>query len=145
MRRRYPGFSGDGLLLQSRLVAEGSHVVEPVGKFHDDHPDVIGHGEDHLSHVLGFLLLGAAELHLADFGNPVHDVGGFLAEEPFDLAQFRARVLDGVVEETGCHADHIHFHLGEEVSHLQGMGKVRLPDRRTWPWWTWRSRRTPFR
>ena len=101
--------------------------MKPVGKFHDDHPDVIGHGEDHLSHVLGFLLLGAAELHLADLGDPVHDVGGFLAEEPFDLAQFRGRVLDGVVEETGCHADHIHFHLGEEVSHLQGMGKVGLP------------------
>jgi len=68
--------------------------VKPVAEFHDDHPDVIGHGEDHLSHVLGFLLFGAAELHLADLGDPVHDVGGFLAEETFDLAQFCGCVLD---------------------------------------------------
>ena len=47
----------DAHLLVGRQRAQRAHVVEPVGELDDDHPHVLGHGQEHLPDVLGLLLL----------------------------------------------------------------------------------------
>ena len=47
-------------LLFGGLKPQGPHVVQPVGEFDQDHPDVRGHGEDHFPDVIGLTLLTAA-------------------------------------------------------------------------------------
>ena len=46
-------------LLLLAQVAESAHVVQPVGQLDEDHPDILGHGDDHLADVLGLLFLDA--------------------------------------------------------------------------------------
>ena len=70
------------------------------------------------------MFLAAAELHLADFGDAVHNVRCFFAEKPFYFRELRHRIFDGVMEQTGDDADHIHFHLGQDMSDLKGMGEI---------------------
>ena len=103
--------------------------MQPVGQLDDDHPDVCGHSQDHLPHVLGLAFLTAGELHLADLGDPVHDIRRFTAEEPFNFREFGIRVFYGVVKQTGHHTDHIHFHLCQDVGHLQGVGQIGFPGK----------------
>ncbi len=55
--------------------------MQPVGQLEHDHPDVLGHGQDHLADVLGLGHGLGLELHLVILVTPVHDVGHFLAEE----------------------------------------------------------------
>ena len=44
-------------LLLLAQIAERAHVVQAVGQLDEDHPDVLGHGDDHLADVLRLLLL----------------------------------------------------------------------------------------
>ena len=48
-------------LLVLAQIAEGAHVVQPVGQLDEDHPDVLRHGDDHLADVLGLLFLHRPE------------------------------------------------------------------------------------
>ncbi len=51
---------GNAPLFFRGLKSQRPHVVEPVGQFDQDHADVRGHGQDHLSDVFGLPLLTAA-------------------------------------------------------------------------------------
>jgi hypothetical protein len=46
-------------LLLGRHVADGAHVVQPVGELHEDHPQILGHRHEQLAEVLGLLGLAA--------------------------------------------------------------------------------------
>ena len=52
------GLLGDALLPLRGHIAQGAHVMNPVRQLHQQDPDVMGHGEDHLADV--FRLLGDA-------------------------------------------------------------------------------------
>ncbi|MDZ7821396.1 MAG: hypothetical protein U5N26_06055 [Candidatus Marinimicrobia bacterium] len=70
-----------------RQGVEGAHIVEAVGEFDDDHPDVIGNAQEHLAEILGLLLLFALELDAADLGDAVDEAddlrGEFIDEQFF--------------------------------------------------------------
>ena len=44
---------GNAAALSFRQGVQRSHVVQAVSELDEDHPDVIGHGQEHLAHVLG--------------------------------------------------------------------------------------------
>ena len=79
--------------------AQGAHVVHPVGQLHQQHPDVVGHGQDHLADVFRLLGLPVPEGQLADLGDPVDDVGDFFAEVLLQVVQGGGGVLHRVVEQ----------------------------------------------
>ena len=62
------------LLLFLRLpVLAGAHIVETVRQFDDDHPDILRHGEKHLSQILRLNLhLVLVPVQLGQLGNAVH-------------------------------------------------------------------------
>ena len=79
---RHPQAVGDGGVDLQRLardpaprlgrhVLQGLHVVQPVGELDEDHPDVLGRGQDHLAEGLGLGLVAAHVLVAADLGDAV--------------------------------------------------------------------------
>ena len=44
---------GDAPLLVGRQILERPHVVQAIGQLDEHHADVLGHGQEHLAHVLG--------------------------------------------------------------------------------------------
>ncbi len=58
------GLPGRCHLLVRLLEFHGPHIVEAVGQLDQDHPDVPGHGQEHLAEILGLHLL------LGGIGNP---------------------------------------------------------------------------
>jgi hypothetical protein len=110
------------LLLLARQVAQGAHVVQPVGQLDDQDPDVARHGDDHLAHGLGGG--GLAVLDLVQLGHPVDQRRYILAEL---AAQFRQRVggvLDRVVQQRRADGLVVHAQLGEDRGHRERVGDV---------------------
>ena len=52
--------------------------MKPVGEFNQDYPDVTGHRQDHLAHVLSLALFVTAILKSADFGYTVNYLANFI-------------------------------------------------------------------
>ena len=98
----------------------------PVGQLHQQDPDVVGHGQDHLADIFRLLGLPVAEDQLADLGDPVDHVRHFLAEVFFQIVQGGGGVLHRVVEQTGGDGDGPQAHLGQVIGHFQGVGQVGL-------------------
>jgi hypothetical protein len=108
-------------------VAQGAHVVQAIGQFDQDHPDVVDHRQEHLAEVLRLALLARRERHRADFRHPLDDMGDLGTEQLPDPLDGRQGVLDDVVEEAGGDGDGVQLHVGEEIGHRQGVDQVRLP------------------
>ena len=94
-----------------RQVAERPHVVQAIGKLHQDDADVIHHRQQHLAEVLGLALLARRERNRPDLGHALDDVGDLGAEELSDSLGCRERVLDHVVEEARRHRDDVELHI----------------------------------
>ena len=100
--------------------------MNPVGQLHQQHPDIMGHGEDHLADIFRLLGLPVAENQLADLGNPVDHIRHFLPEILVQFVQGGGGVLHRVVEQAGGDGDWPQAHLGQMIGHFQGVGQVRL-------------------
>ena len=51
------GFQRNPALLLRRKIFQRPHVVNPVCQLNDHNPNVVGHGEENFSHIIGLLLL----------------------------------------------------------------------------------------
>ena len=73
-------FPRDLDLLLGRKEIEGLHVVVPVRQLDQYHPDILAHGEDHLSEIFDPGFLGCFQGYLADLGYAVDEFGYLFAE-----------------------------------------------------------------
>ncbi len=106
------GLARLALLLVARHVAQGPHVVQPVGQLDDEHPDVARHRDDHLADRLG--LGRGAVLDLVQLGDAVHQRRDVLAEIAPELGERVGGVLDGVVQQGGADRLGVHAELGQD-------------------------------
>ncbi len=120
------GLLGNLRLLFRGVVLEGPHVMEPVSQLDQDHPDVLHHGENHLSEILCLALFGRPEGDLADLGQPIDQLGNLFSKVFLNIFEGGEGILNGVVEKAGGHTRRIEFHLGQDAGDLQGMNQVRL-------------------
>ncbi len=134
---RHPQAVGDGGVDLERLardppprlgrqVVERLHVVQAVGELDDDHPDVLGRGQDHLAEGLGLRLVVPHVGVAADLGHPVDQLGELGPEGRLQHLAGGERVLQDVVEEPDGDADLVELEVGEEKGDLQGVGQVGL-------------------
>ncbi len=123
----FQGFRGDALALLGAHHMQGAHVVQTVGQLHQDHADVAGHGQHHLAQILGLLLRFRFELDLGDLGDPVHQLGDFLAERLGELLLGDAGVLDHVVQHGRHQRGVVHVHVHQDVRHRQRMRDIGVP------------------
>ena len=108
-------------------VMERPHVVEPVGELHQDHPDVVHHGQQHLPEVLGLPFLAGRKRDRTELGDPFDHVRDVTAEQLPNPLDRRLGVLDDVVEEARGNRHHVQFHVREQVGDLQRMNQIGLP------------------
>ena len=109
-----------------RHVVQRPHVVQSVGQLHQDDPDVVHHGEQHLAKVLGLPLRMRREGDRADLRDPLDHVR-HLGAEQFRHALDRGQgVLDNIVEQTGRDRDVVQPHVRHQSRHLERVGDIRF-------------------
>jgi len=102
--------------------------VQPVGQLDDKHPQVLGHGHEHLAQVLGldaFVAaddLGGLPGDLAQLGYPLHQLGHLRTEPLLDLLVADVAVLLDVVQEGGGYRVAVQLEGGDGLGSVQGVG-----------------------
>ena len=120
-------FRGDLELLVARHGIQRAHVVQAVGEFDEDHPDVVAEGEQHLAEVLR-LGRGGVVKDPGYFGEPVDDLALFGAKQVLDVLQGDVGVLYGVVQQSTHNGGGAQPHFfGHDARHGNGVVDVRLP------------------
>ena len=107
-------------------MLERAHVVEAVGEFHQYDAHVVNHRQKHLADVLGLLLFARLVADLRNLREAVNQVRYLFAERLAYDFRLDERVLDDVVEESGCDGDFVESHVGEYVCDFERVDEVRL-------------------
>ena len=116
---------GDAAALLLALdVMERAHVVQPVGELHQQHADVVRHGEQELAQILRRALVLALRLDLGELGDAVDQPRDIVAEMLLDLLRRRQRVLDRVVEDGGDDRLVVEMEVGEDAGDLDRMAEI---------------------
>jgi hypothetical protein len=123
------GLLCDAALLVGRHGGQGAHVVEPIGQLDHQHPQIAGHGDQHLAHRGGLLRLTRVELQTLELGDAVDDVGHLGAEVLQDVRQRDLGVFDRVVEQCGGHRHLVETDVGDDASNSERMIDVALAAR----------------
>ena len=108
-------------LLLLAEVLDRPHVVQPVGELDQDHPDVLGHGHDHLPVVLGLGVLAARELDPRQLRDALDEARDVVAELGAQVVDRDAGVLDDVVQQRGGDRRLVEVQLGDD---LRGADRV---------------------
>ena len=116
------GLARRPLLRGGRDVAQGAHVVQPVGELDDQHPDVARHRDDHLADRLG--LRRVAVLHLVELGDAVDEDGDLVTEVGAQRVEGVGRVLDRVVQQRRDERRLGHADVGQDRGHRERVGDV---------------------
>ena len=117
-------FAGDKALLVARHVLQGAQIVQPVGELDQNHPDILGHGDQHLAETLGLPLFLTEELELAQLGDTGDERRNLGAEGRGDLFLASVRIFDGVVQQRAGDGHGVHLQLGQNGRDRQGMGDI---------------------
>ena len=106
---------------------EGPHVVQSVGEFDDQHPPVVGHGDEHLADGRGLLSFLGVELEPVELGDALDDQSDRCPEVTLDDLSRDAGVLYRVVQQCGRHRLGVEPQVGDDAGHCDRVGDVRLP------------------
>ena len=117
---------GDEAPFRVRQRVQRPHVVQPIRQLDENHPDVLGHRQDHLPDILGLGLFTGAEGNPGQLGHPVHHRRHLGAEELLDLGQRGVGVLHRVVEQAGGDGARVQAQLGENAGDFERMREVGL-------------------
>ena len=120
------GFAGLLHLLFRFHAANGAHVVEPVGEFDQNHPQVFRHCHEQLAKVLSLLRFGRGQLQVGQLGHAIDQLGHFGAEQALHLGIGGFGVLNRVVQQGRDDGRIVQLLFGQNGRNGNGVGKVRL-------------------
>ena len=103
-------------LLRLFNEVERAHVVQPVAQLHQQHADILAHGEQELAQILRRALVLGHLLDLRKLGDPIDQPRDIGAEIRLDIVDRRQRVLHRIVEQGG----HDRFLVELQVGHQPG-------------------------
>ena len=113
------------ILFAGEHGTERAHVVQTVGHFDEDYPNVFGHGEQQPSKILGLSRCLVAENTARYFGEPVDDGCYLFPEVVLDVLDGIFSVFHYVVQQGGayrCRAQT--YFLTDDTSHGDGVQYV---------------------
>ena len=90
-------------------VLQRAQIVQAIGQFDENDPDVLGHGHNHLAEALCLTFLTASELQLAELGHPLHQDGHIVAKQLCDLLGRDASIFDRIVQQRTGNGHRVHF------------------------------------
>jgi len=117
-------FLGDAPPLCFRLILKGAHIVKAVRQLDQNNPDVVRHGEEHLSKILRLAFFLGLEIDLADLGNTVNEVCNLGSEDCLQLLVGCKRIFQGVMQQTGSQCLHVQTQLRQNGGHFHGMNEI---------------------
>ncbi len=100
--------------------------MQAIGQLHEDDPDVVHHGEQHLAEVLRLAFLAGRERDGADLGDAFDHMRDFWPEELLDALDGGEGVFDDVVEEAGGNGHGVQLHICEKVGYGERVDEVRF-------------------
>ncbi len=101
-------------------------IFGAIGKFDQEHADVVRNGEQQLAKIFRLLGLLGDKVELLDLGEAFDQGADILAEEVVYLLPRRGRILDRVVQQRDGDRGFVQMHFGQDRRHFQGMGDVRI-------------------
>ena len=119
-------FACNFLLPVRRQVFERPHVVQAIGQFDEHHADVIHHRQHHLAQVFGLLFLPGSEIDGADLGDTLDDMRHLFAKLFADIDDGHGGIFNRVMQQARGDRNGVHFHLGQDQGHFQGMNQIGL-------------------
>ena len=118
--------AGDAGALFGAHHAEGAHVVQTVGKLHENDAHVARHRKEHLAKAFGLGDFVRRKAQLVELRDAVDDVRHLGAEEVRHLDFACLRVFENVVHEAGRNRLRVHAPGGENARDGKGMRDVGL-------------------
>ncbi len=100
--------------------------MQPVSQLDQNHPDIVGHGQQHFAEIFRLAFLFGLEMNLADFGDTIHQKRNLFTEHGGKVIIGGQGVLDRVMQKTGDNTGNIETQLSQQTGHLHGMDDVRL-------------------
>ena len=124
---------GNTLPALRRLVLQRAHIVESVRQLDQDHPDILGHGKEHLPQILRLhlqLYVGLVDPRgkgdLLQLSDPVHQQRHVRAEFPDQILLAHDSVLHHIVKNSCNDGLLIQLQLRQYDGHVQGMYDIWL-------------------
>ena len=116
---------GDSLLADRRKGSDSAKVVEAVGKFDNEHTNVIAGGDEEFEQIIfGGGKIGGKVAHVLvgffEFGCAIYKESDIFAKSFFDFGESEGRVFDGIMENTGDDGVFVHAPVFEDL--LDGDG-----------------------
>ncbi len=112
--------------------------MQAVSQLDQDDADVLGHGQEHLAHVLGPQVLAVQlrqifvrsldvqELHLVELGDAVDQTRDLATEAALELRHGHIAVFGHVVAQGRDQGGDVHVDAGQRLGHGQRMVDIRF-------------------
>ena len=109
-----------------RHKVDGSHIMEAVSQFDDQHPDILGHSQEHFSQILGLTFFFAVGFDGSQFRDPVYQSSDIFAEILFDIFIGVVGVFHDVMHQSCGNGLGVHPQLGKNFGDLDRVDEIRL-------------------
>ena len=95
------GFLRNSMLAIWRHRRNRSHVVQPIGKFDEQHPKIFGHCDEHLAHRRRLLCLPRIKLQTVELGHTVNNRGDIFAEISAQIIKRKFGIFNCIMQQSG--------------------------------------------
>ncbi len=120
----FQGFPCFLLLLLLGHEFQCSHIVQPVSQLDDDHADILGHSQEHLSEILCLNLLLCGIGNFGQLGHAVHKFSYLLPKFGPHLLNAHSGILNRIMKYTCSNGSCIHLKFSKNDANLQRMDDI---------------------
>ena len=117
---------GHGLLPRLRKAGNRAHIMQPVGQLDENHPDILGHGEEHPAEILRLFFLFRFEFDLRQLGHAHNERADLFAEHFADIRFGARRILHDVVQKRRGDRAVIESEIEQNIRHRDRVNDIRL-------------------
>ena len=120
------GLLGDALALVGRHELERAHVVQAVGELDQQHPHVVGDGEQQLAEILALRRPLGNQVEPLDLGEAVDEGADLGPEGLVDLLKRRLGILHRIVEDSCRDGGVVELQVGQDGRDFERMAEEQV-------------------
>ncbi len=101
-----------------------AHVVQAVSQLDQQHPHILGDGQDELAQIFGLTLVLGRGFQARELGHALDQLANLFAEQAIDVGPCGLGVLDDVVQKGRDDGRGVQPVVGQDARHLDGVGEI---------------------